>query len=246
MTTVSTDSHGSPAEGPSTDRVRGDSLTHERIVRAALALVDREGLNALSMRRLAAELGVVPMATYYYIPNKEALLDAIVEAVTEEIYFTQDDPSSSPEDRILCAAKAYQRALLAHPNALPIVLSRAPNSPATMRPVEFLMGILRDAGLGPIEALAGMNVVTASVRGAVGWMANGPHKPLDPQGLAAFGEQFPADEFPNLHTAILSEPTSWERAFELGIRALARGLLANIPVPESAGEICQVEGAESR
>jgi len=241
MTSVSTDRQGPPAEGATADRVRGDSLTHERIVQAALAIVDREGLNALSMRRLAAELGVVPMATYYYIPNKEALLDAIVEAVTAEIHFTQDDPSSSPEDRILCAAKAYQHALLAHPHALPIVLSRAPNSPASMRPVEYLMGILRDAGLGPIEALAGMNVVAASVRGIVGWMANGPH---DPQELAAFEEQFQADEFPNFHEAILSEPTSWEQAFELGIRALARGLLANVPGPEICATKSTRRGAD--
>lgn len=236
MTAVSTDRQGVPAEGASADRVRGDSLTHERIVRAALALVDREGLSALSMRRLGAELGVVPMATYYYIPNKEALLDAIVEAVTAEIDFTQDDPSASPEDRILCAAKVYRHALLAHPHALPIVLSRAPNTPTAMRPVEFLMGILRDAGLGPIEALAGMNAVAASVRGAVGWAANGPREPQDAQGLAAFVARFPAKEFPNLHATILSERTSWERAFEFGIRALARGLLATAAGREYAAE----------
>jgi len=60
-------------------------LSHERIVHEALALVDNEGLEALSMRRLAATLGVDPMAIYYYLPNKAALKDAIVEAVNTEI-----------------------------------------------------------------------------------------------------------------------------------------------------------------
>src|SRR5208337_4377183 len=59
----------------------GLPLERERIVQTALELVDRDGLDALSMRRLGAELGVDPMAIYYHIPNKQALLEAIVEAV---------------------------------------------------------------------------------------------------------------------------------------------------------------------
>ena len=110
-------------------------LTRERIVSSALALVDREGLSALSMRRLGAELGVDPMAVYYYVPNKDALLDAIVEAVMGEIDLGIDDKSASPEDRIMCAARAYRDVMLAHANALPAVLSRGPRTPGAMRPV---------------------------------------------------------------------------------------------------------------
>jgi TetR/AcrR family tetracycline transcriptional repressor len=213
---------------------RGDSLSRERIVRVALELVDREGLGALSMRRLGAELGVYPMAAYYYIPNKEALLDAIVEAVIADIDLTGDDPSDPPEDRILRAATAYRDALLAHLKALPLILSRAPNTPTAMRLVESLIGILRDAGLGPMEAFAGMNAIAASVRGAVGVMADELHEPTGPEELAAFAERFPAEEFPNLHATLLSAPTSFERAFEFGIRALARGLLAIVPGRDGA------------
>lgn len=226
MTAAPTDGRGATAERVGSEGGRGESLSRERIVQVALGLVDREGLGALSMRRLGAELGVYPMAVYYYIPNKDALLDAIVEAVIAQIDFTGDDPAASPEDRIFRAARAYRDALLAHLHALPIMLSRAPSTPTAMRPVEFLIGILRDAGLGPIEAFAGMNAILASVRGAVGVMADEPREPPGPEELAAFGERYPAEEFPNLHATVLSASTSFERAFEFGIRALARGLLA--------------------
>ncbi len=146
-------------------KTRGALLTRERIVRTALDIVDREGLSALSMRKLGAQLGVDPMAAYYHVPNKDALLDAIVEAVMAEIDLGKDDPSAPPEERIMYAARAYRDVMLAHANALPIVLSRGPSTPEAMRPVELLLGILRDAGLAPAQAMAGMNAIAAGVRG---------------------------------------------------------------------------------
>ena len=201
-------------------------LTRERIVTAALALVDREGVSALSMRRLGAELGVDPMAIYYYIPNKEALLDAIVEAVMAEIDLGIDDPSDPIEERIWCAARAYRDVMLAHKNALPIVLSRGPATPTAMRPVELLLGILRDAGLSPSQAMAGMNSIAATVRGLVGMIADND-EPITPEELEALAEQFPEAEFPNLREAALCHPAFMEADFEFGIRALARGLVAS-------------------
>ncbi len=120
-------------------------LSRDRIVQTALGIVDRDGLDALSMRRLGAELGVDPMAIYYHVPNKDALLDAIVEAVMSEIDLTFDDASLPTEDPVVGAARAYLDAMLAHVNALPIVLSRGPSTPVALRPVELLIRILRDA-----------------------------------------------------------------------------------------------------
>jgi TetR/AcrR family transcriptional regulator, tetracycline repressor protein len=199
-------------------------LTRERIVSAALALVDREGLSALSMRRLGAELGVDPMAIYYYVPSKDALLDAIVEAVMADIDLGIDDPAAPPEDRVMCAARAYRDVMLAHANALPIVLSRGPRTPDAMRPVELLIGILRDAGLPPAQAMAGMNAIAATVRGLVGMIAGGDEPPT-PEELEALTEQFPAEEFPHLREAAVCHPELVEADFEFGIRALARGLV---------------------
>jgi TetR/AcrR family tetracycline transcriptional repressor len=203
-------------------------LTRERIVGTALAIVDAEGLGALSMRRLGSELGVDPMAVYYHVPNKEALLDAIVEAVMSAIDLGRDDRAASPEDRVMWAASAYRDAMLAHVNALPIVLTRGPNTPAAMRPVEVLMGILRDGGLSAEQALAGMNAIAAAVRGIAAMAANGGSEPPPPEQLQAMAAQFPVEEFPNLHEAMMCPTDFFERDFEFGIRALARGLLGSV------------------
>ena len=201
------------------------TLSRAHIVRVALEIVDREGLPALSMRRLGAELGVDPMAAYYHIPNKKALLDAIVEAVMAEIDLAGDDPSASPEDRIMYAARAYRDALLAHVNALPIVLSRGPSTPEAMRPVELLIGILREAGLPPAQAMAGMNAIAATVRGTVGMVADDSVSAASDQS-ASLADLFSPEAFPYLCESILCTPDFLGADFEFGIRALARGLLA--------------------
>ncbi len=199
-------------------------LTRERIVATALALVDTEGLNALSMRRLGADLGVDPMAIYYHIPNKGALLDAIVEAVMTEIDCTADTPDAPAEERIMFAANAYLGAMLAHANAMPIMLTRGPNTPEAARPVEFLIGVLRDAGLSPSQALAGMNSIASAVRGAAAMVGASGTEPPTPEQLEALAATFPADEFPHLtESAMCSQ--DFARDFEFGVRALAKGLL---------------------
>jgi len=208
-------------EGPVAPLERG------RIVSTALALVDRDGLKALSMRKLGAELGVDPMAVYYHIPNKQALLDAIVEAVMAGIDLSVDNPADSPEERILGAACAYRDALLAHANAIPILLAHGPATPAAMRPVECLIGILRDAGLPPAEAFAGMQILAAAVRGAAG-MGPVPDdvKQHVAEQVATMLRLFPPAEFPNLAEAMPYATDFFEHGFEFGVRLLARGLLA--------------------
>ena len=203
-------------------------------MRTALEIVDRQGLAALSMRRLGAELGVDPMAAYYHIPNKEALFDAIVEAVMAEIDLGGDDPSAPPEERILWAAMAYRDVMLAHANALPIVLSRGPSTPEAIRPVELLIGILRAAGLSPTQAMAGMNAIAATARGTVAMVADDAGEPPTPDHLTALADRFPAEEFPNLHEASLCSPDFVGAGFEFGIRALARGLLASVAEPTAS------------
>jgi len=203
-------------------------LQRELIVGTALALVDREGVNALSMRRLGAELGVDPMAVYYHLPNKQALLDAIVEAVMASIDLSVDDPGRPPEERILGAARAYRDALLAHAQAMPILLAHGPVTPAALRPVELLVGILRDAGLGPADALAGMNVIAAAVRGAVGMGEIDAERAKE---FDAVWRAIAADQFPRLAEALAVSDESFERFFDFGIRALARGLLAGRGTP---------------
>lgn len=205
-----------------------EPLTRERIVRAALALVDRDGARALSMRRLGAELGVDPMAVYYHIPNKGALLDAIVEAVMSEIDLREPDPLAPGEERVLWAARAYRDAMLKHAKALPIVLSRGPRTEAAMRPVEVLIGILRQAGLPPNRAMAGMNAIAAAVRGLVGMAMEDEETQPSPEEHKAFADLLAAGEFPYLVEAAAYGEDFFGADFEFGVRALARGLLQGV------------------
>jgi AcrR family transcriptional regulator len=202
-------------------------LSRERIVDAALELVDREGLDALSMRRLGAELGVDPMAIYYHVPNKDALFDLLVEAVMADIDLS-DDPSAPARVRLVCAAKSYRAALLRHINAFPVLADRAPRTPVSMKPVDVLLGILMDGGLSPSDAVVAMNVVVACVRGAVGVQASHELKPehhqdISDEDAAALA---PAD-FPHLHAAFADTPElDFDAWFDYGMRALAQGLFA--------------------
>ncbi|MGD0938388.1 MAG: TetR/AcrR family transcriptional regulator C-terminal domain-containing protein [Terracidiphilus sp.] len=201
-------------------------LTRETIVKAALKVVDGEGLKALSMRRLGAELGVDPMAVYYHIPNKQALLDAIVEAVMGAIDLTVDDPTAAAEERVMRAAHAYRDALLAHVNALPILLAHGPATPAALLPVELLIGILREAGLPPAQALAGMNAIAAAVRGIAGMASSDEGRPRSPEEFEATARNFPSGELPNLRETMPHMGEFCDHGFDFGIRALARGLIA--------------------
>ena len=211
--------------GRSGRRAGRPPLSRERIVKAAMAIVDREGLKELSMRRLGHRLGVDPMAVYYHVPNKEALLDAIVEAVMGEIDLSRDDRSRSTEERVLVAARAYRDAMLAHRNALPIILSRGPRTPVALRPVELLVGIFREAGLPLWEALAAMNVVAAAVRGATAVQ----DEEMSPEAVAAIAESMMGtlspEEFPNLREVVRCCTPDADAEFEFGIRAMVRGLL---------------------
>jgi hypothetical protein len=125
----------------------------------------------------------------------------------------------------MCAARAYRDVMLAHVNALPIVLARGPRTPNAMRPVELLIRILRDAGLSPTQAMAGMNAIAATVRGTVAMVIDGDQTPATPEEFEELGRQFPGDEFPCLREAASCSPDFLDADFDFGVRALARGLI---------------------
>jgi TetR/AcrR family tetracycline transcriptional repressor len=217
---------------PATPKPR-QPLSRERIVDTALALVDANGLGALSMRRLGAELGMDPMAVYYYVPNKAALLDAVVEAVMAEIDLGVDDPTRPAEERLVRAARAYADVLVRHRNALQLLLDRGPATPAALPPVELMVAILRDGGLSLEQAMAGMHVLTAAVRGSATIIANEMADPghRDTEALVALASP---EEFPCLSEAAARPRQDPQAAFEFGLRAIAAGLLAAAPAKQHA------------
>ncbi|MEV6393802.1 TetR/AcrR family transcriptional regulator C-terminal domain-containing protein [Streptomyces sp. NPDC051907] len=119
-------------------------LSRDRVLRAAVALADDIGIEALSMRKLAQELGVVPMALYKHVANKEELLDGMVDAVVGEI----EPPGLGPDwqsavrQRILSA----RRALLGHPWAAQVIQSRTRPTPAVLAYMDSVIGMFRAGG----------------------------------------------------------------------------------------------------
>lgn len=127
-----------------------EPLSRERVLRTAVASADAAGVEALSMRRLAQELGVVPMALYKHLSNKEELLDAMVDVVVGEVNdaVSRIPVSSSPawkaalRRRILAAREIF----LAHPWAPGLMVSRNTMTPAVLQYFDALIGHLRGAG----------------------------------------------------------------------------------------------------
>ncbi len=205
-----------------------EPLSHGRIVTTALALVDEKGLAALSMRRLAAALGVDPMAIYYYLPNRAALEDAIVEAVNVDMYADEFsfDFSLPLYDFVVAAGWFYRTALLRHPHAVYLMVVRAAPTPTASRPGDAMVGRLIERGLTPAEAVAAVDIfstfVTASVLRQV-------QLPTGPEGdphlqLRKMKEALDPAESPNLVRAMTEgNLMDFDAEFEFGLQALARG-----------------------
>src|SRR3984893_14491724 len=120
------------------------ALTRERILRAAISLADKDGIESLSMRKLGHELGVEAMSLYNHVQNKVDMLDGMVDVVFSEI----DLPGDGADWRIAMRERAIsaRQALLRHPWAIGVMESRATPGPATLRHHDAVLGSLRKAG----------------------------------------------------------------------------------------------------
>lgn len=125
--------------------LRRPTLSRERVLRSAIAFVDTDGIESLSMRSFAQELGVVPMALYKHVANKEDLLDGMIEVVVGEIDRTPGTGRWQPDvrQRILAARKS----LLRHPWARAVLESRAAMTPAMFDYLNSLTGLFLTGGL---------------------------------------------------------------------------------------------------
>ncbi|MGW6295505.1 TetR/AcrR family transcriptional regulator [Streptomyces sp. NPDC055058] len=163
------------------DRGRYGRLSRERVLAAALRLVDDEGLSALSMRRLGAELSVEAMALYRYAASKDALLDGLVEALYLELEERLGtDPATGPEadgttvrERLHRIARATYDVCLDHPRAVPLLATRMLAVPLARRPLavlrnhERVLALLRESGLDDARASMVFRAFTAWLLGYV-------------------------------------------------------------------------------
>jgi AcrR family transcriptional regulator len=147
-----------------TERTAPAGLSRDRVLDAALALIDRDGIDKLSMRRLGAELGVEAMTLYYYVPNKAALLDGLVERIATRA--TADMPADGTwRDMLRGFAESCRTELLRHPGVLPLAATRPVLTGAALDVVEAGAARLCRAGFTPHEALHVINIVGTFVLG---------------------------------------------------------------------------------
>jgi AcrR family transcriptional regulator len=143
-----------------------EPLTRERILGAALEIVDEEGLGNLSMRRLAAELGVNPMSIYHHLPNKAAVFAGLAELVFAQLESSPPDDSIAWQDELKNAAEAYRDALRAHPNlALQVLSDTSAVSDVVVVTVEPFYRALDRAGAEPRQIFEAVNTIIDFIHG---------------------------------------------------------------------------------
>ncbi len=175
-------------------------LSKDRVVAEAMRLADREGVDGLSMRRLAAELGAGAMSLYYYVANKDELIDAMIDVVFGEIELPAEgtDWQTAMRGRAMSAREVLAR----HPWAIALMESRTTPGPANLRHREAVTACLRTAGFSVVMATHANWLLDSYVYGHALQDAS---VPFDDAGEFAdmaediYLPQLPADEFPYLN-----------------------------------------------
>lgn len=241
---------GDPAPGRVTGAARATEKTGERgrrrlhraaILAAAVALVDREGLAALTMRRLGRELGVEGMALYKHFPSKDALLDGMVSTLLAGMAIPPPDPDPARwREGGQAVAWAFRRLAHEHPALFPLVVARPLVAPEVLQPLEATLAILRAGGFDPATALRIFRTVASFVAGFALDEVCGP-PPLasgsTPSPLAAFaGAQ--REAFPHVAelAQLLSKPDA-DADFAFGLDVIITGLEARHPDRSTPGAI---------
>src|SRR5712692_1735823 len=149
---------------------RRTPLSTERIVAAAVELIDRGGLEALSMRHLGAALGVEAMSLYRHFPSKTALLGAVVGRLLAELLLPV--PGSAPWQALFRAlARDYRQLLLRHPNAIPLLATLQLSNPGALGAAGAVMALLRNAGFDARTSFHVLATAESYVIGFAYWEA---------------------------------------------------------------------------
>jgi TetR/AcrR family transcriptional regulator, tetracycline repressor protein len=152
-------------------------LTPQRILEAALEIVDAEGMDALSMRRLGRALGVDPMAVYHHLPNKQAVITGVVRLVFAEIEGAMDIAPDDPwQDRVRNWARTYRTIAHRHrPLIIHLIGDAEAAGPEVMRVNDVLYGALEAAGMAPRDVVRSADMIVDYIHG----LMLGEHSQVD-------------------------------------------------------------------
>lgn len=204
-------------------------LSKELVLRAAITLADRDGIDALTMRRLAQELGVEAMSLYYYVANKDELLSGMVDLVASEI----EAPSGGADWKtaIRRSAISFHDTLARHRWATNIMISGPPGvGPAQLRYSDALLRRLRESGLSPELTHHAYHALDSHIVGSTLWAA-GVSTVMKTKAdfVQKFIRELPRDEYPDFANHVdqhmtKSVRTTGKSEFEFGLDLILDGL----------------------
>ncbi len=216
-----------------TDRPARPRLTAERVLEGGVALADRIGMDGFTIRKLAAELDTKPMTIYHHVPNKEAIVDGMVDLVFGEI----DLPPTDAHWKTAIAERARSaRAVLAgHPWATPLMESRTNPGPASLRHHDAVIGCFRDAGFSVEMTAHAYALVDSFIYGfalqEVNLPATGGEEMAELAG--AIAGRFEAEQYPHLTEFtighVLEPGYDFTAEFDFGLDLILDGLTVTVP-----------------
>ena len=221
-------------------RVFRAPVTPERAFTAAVAMADAEGIGAVTMRRLAQELGVEAMSLYHHVPNKDAILDGMVDLVFAEVELPADD-GTTWTDAMRRRAVSARAALKRHPWAISIMDSRSSPGAATLRHHDAVIGACRRAGFSVAMAAHAFSMLDSYIYGFVLQEVN---LPFDDTGdleqvVDSIMLPFSAEDYPYLveftTEYILKPGYSYGAEFAYGLDRILETLAKDVVRPTPGG-----------
>jgi AcrR family transcriptional regulator len=205
-------------------------VNRERTLGVALAVADSEGIEAVTMRRLARELGVEAASLYHHVSGKDQILDGLVDVVAAEIELPK--PSADWRETVSRRAHHTRAVLLRHPWAVSLMASRTNPGPATLGLLEAGIRCFREGGFSVLLAAHAISTVDSYVHGFVLQEVNLPFRNEAELAAmtAAIMETFPASKFPYLFEMtvehVLQPGYDYGKEFDSGLTAVLNGVAA--------------------
>jgi AcrR family transcriptional regulator len=197
-------------------------LTRSQVVAGAIRILDCEGLDALSMRRLADNLRMSTMALYNHVSNKEDLLQCVAKDLIERVDFSHHHASDWRE-RIRFCFRALRNACLAHPYVVRLIEIVETLPSAIFVPMEITLSALEEIGADPQEASRAYFLLTNFTLGQVSYEVHGPFSGVEPE-KALRNAKLDEASFPHIERAISDGEWDFEYAFDFGISVILDGL----------------------
>jgi TetR/AcrR family transcriptional regulator, tetracycline repressor protein len=216
---------------PGERRREREPLSREQIVVAAIRLIDRDGLEGLSMRRLGQELGVGATSLYWHVHSKEVLLALVSDVLYGEMLAEMPGEAKGPWAAAIAAQARVMRRVLVerHPRAVLLFAGQSTLGPNTLGVMEQLLGALATGGLAGQDLYQAYRAIVNYVYGAAAYEATAlvERGQEGTDGRVGQLASLPAERFPNiLSVAAVSSEMSREQQFEFGVQRLLEGIRA--------------------